>query len=363
MKKTMLQTSAISLNQRHETLLSNANKFMSQGKATQAYNNIIEAMQINEQYNDLCNDNIITDNIYTIATCITYYSLKILGRGRYNPKHKTPETMYTPTNVMALKLVETFKNDVSGVVDDLKQEVYIKILQHITDGNITITDNKIELTDKEDPTAMKEILNVVQFELYRHSQRHYKHKYIVQTDDNGNDIDPTIYTLTQRKVDKIQYTENLQNIDMTKMLDKMQLTDNEKIILSEKLNMKQVERAYSDNGISKKRYESRYKSVQEISDNTSISIQTVRTCLKSIERKVKIMLDMEADENTQEKQSIKHDYIMDMVNTPTVSNNDKTDDISNIQEICNNCTCDTCHACNGLNECAYAKYNFRLANK
>ena len=134
---------------------------------------------------------------------------------------------------------------------------------------------------------MRDIFNVVQAYLYTNMQRHYKREYRPTIDDNGNE-DITMITTAMREHEKsIEFVGNhelLQSLRVT-------LDERETAILWAKCEKKQIERKYSDNGIAKMRFVSRYKTIAEISIETGYSVKEVRNSLQKIADKLRAICD------------------------------------------------------------------------
>ena len=288
----MLQVNAESAMQRLKTLNSNYSTAITQGKARQAYNIMLETIKLDTDLQALYELNTLSP-FEQVATSITIHSLKVLARGR-KYTDKEGETKFTPGNLQAQKILESGKNDTTGILEDLIQSVSIKILEELQDGNISLDYDTLKIeTLNEEEKPMRNILNVVQYEFYQNKQKHYNHEYrpIITEDEEGNEREDAIMITQAMR----EYKKSIDYIGQDELMNTLSinLTDKEKAILISKLEKKQVERAYSYNGISKKKYVSRYKTLEEISIETEYSIKQVRTALRAIDIKCKKLLNIE----------------------------------------------------------------------
>ena len=118
--------------------------------------------------------------------------------------------------------------------------------------------------------------------LYQHQQKHYKREYIPIIDDEGNESSELV-TKAMRN-----YSLGLQNVDKVELLQELEARLNlqESNILWSIYDFKQVERNYTSNGQQKKHFVTRKKTLTEIANETGYSVQTVRTTLKNIQKKL-----------------------------------------------------------------------------
>lgn len=272
-----MQREALNITCKLDTLHANYRIAMEKGEARQAYKLILETIKLDEDLQAIYQNN-EADPITKCGTIIMYHSLKLLARGR-RFIDKEGNIKFTPTNLQAQTLLDAGENDTSRIKEDLAGEVIACICQKIKEGKITVSEEaKIILTNESDEETLKDVFNVTQNEFYRHQQRHYKHEYRPIIDDEGNE-DAVMITAAMR-----EYEKSISYIGEEVLFEtlKVKLTKREEAILRSKLEQKQVERAYSDNGVSKKCYVTRYKTLKEISEETGYTIKEVRNSLQWI---------------------------------------------------------------------------------
>lgn len=292
-KKSLHRQDAERMLSRMETLHTH---ICSAGTAREMYKATIELEQLHQDYDNLCQDKSISDTLYQIANRTTYTQLQILGRGRkYTRKDGT--IVHTEPSLEAMQILREMRYNTDSIYYDLVSATYLQIMEHMTDGKIMLGTyelpegriiDAILPADNEDMTPIKEILGTPQKELYQRKQKHFKHLYIPQMDENGNEIDPHMYTLAERA-----HTLSVHGIESDDLLNSLSvvLTTDEKAVLNARLKTKQVERNYTSNGKQKKHFVTRKLSNNEVSDITGLSIQTVKTCLKNIQKKCQTFLD------------------------------------------------------------------------
>jgi hypothetical protein len=317
--KKMLFNEAVQTAEKASAAAASVNTAIQAGEGRVAYYALIESMAAAAKLQAIqaaINDGGADNAIMTLASIFTISALKTAARGHAvkgkdgknvkgyadnNGKFIKDESgdtiQMTPANLVALRVLQYGIHDDSGIMDDLKQETAIKVWEAIADGRATIgektDDNGVtvptfDLTDPEnDRSTMRDIFNVTQAYLYSNLQRHYKHEYRPIIDDNGNE-DTIMITAAMRAYEKsIEYIGKDELFrSLTAVLD-----ERETAILMAKCDKKQVERAYSDNGVSKKRYVSRYKTIAEISAETGYTVKEVRNSLKKIADKLRAICE------------------------------------------------------------------------
>ena len=259
------------------------------------YNLTINVMELEEQAEALHNEltQHTTDNLSVLASIITIHGLKVAARGRLlRDKQGKPlrdengNPKYTPANVTALRILKNGTHDDSGILEDMQQSVALAIWEAIAEGKATITieEGKPKLTTtNENDGTLKGIYNVVQNYMYTHQQRHYKRQYIPVIDENTGVESIELVTKAMR-----EYAMSLHAVDMGELFQELTATLNEKetAILWAMCETDTVERAYSDNGKSKKRFVHRKKSVRELVEETGYSKKQVSNSIDKIRKKL-----------------------------------------------------------------------------
>lgn len=304
-KHTMQETIAITLQSKQVTLNRNYQEAINPTKidpktgatakpsSRKAFTVLLEQINVESQLQSIY-DRTIKTPLEIVATSITIHSLKVLARGRQYI-NKDGETVFTPMNLEAKKLLEKGRNDDSGILQDLIQAVTLAIWEAIASGTITIADTITEkgdtfprllLTDDTDDTTMRKILNVVQHEFYQNQQKHFAHEYRTIMDDDGNESDIMV-TQAMREWEK-----SIQFIGESELLESLQitLTGREKSVLAAKLQQKQVERNYTSNGIQKRHFVTRYLTLDEIAEQLNLTKKQVRNDLTSVKMKCENLL-------------------------------------------------------------------------
>jgi len=252
------------------------------------------------------------DELFTLASMITIHGLKVAARGRQvkdengKPTEKTNKKtgekyQYTPANLTALKVLQNGINGTDGILEDLQQQTALHIWEAISQGKATITQDennrpRLTMTNENDTDTAKAIYNTVQNYLYQHQQKHYKRQYIPVIDENGNESTELV-TKAMR-----QYAMGLQSVDKNELIQELTaiLNEVETAVLWAVYDTKEVERVTTTKRTSgedgkthesKKTIVSRKKTLPELSAETGYTVQTVRTTLKNIKRKLSAVLE------------------------------------------------------------------------
>lgn len=221
------------------------------------------------------------DPLYKLASIITYHSLKVLSKGR-KFIDKEGNTKFTPSNEIAQKILRQTNSSVN--FDDLLQDVVLSILEHTQNKTITIDYDTFRL--QGDEQARIAIFNTVQNRLYSLQEKHAKHLYNVTYTENENgeqvETDTQMYTLSQRAYDLS--INSLEYFDLINRL-KVELNENEKLVLKACFETKQVlKKSTSKNSqYQYEHYITKTLTLEEKANFTGLTVQNVRTALKSIQ--------------------------------------------------------------------------------
>ena len=298
--KTMLQREALNTGGKMITAMLKASEARDNGKGWQLLLTNEHIKELDKQAQALQEAITAHQNepIMVLASMITIHGLKVAARGRAikdeNGKvtskisKKTGEPYsFTPANLTALRILQQGINGTDGILDDLQQQTAMHIWEAISKGTATITTDesnspRLTVTNDNDTDTIKAIYNTVQNYLYTHQQRHYKREYVPTIDENGIESHEHVtkamrdYALGLESVNKCEIFQSLNAV----------LNEQETAVLWAMYDTKQVERAYSNNGKPAKKFVTRKKTLLELSKETGLTIQNIRTAQKNIRRKL-----------------------------------------------------------------------------
>jgi hypothetical protein len=296
----MLAREAVNTSQKAATAQANFNRLIETAEnGRKQFNLSIDLTAMEEQANALHEEltRHTMDDLTVLSAIITIHGLKVLARGKMlrdkqgkPQKDENGNTRFTPANITAFRLLKIGLNDASGMLEDMQKSVALAIWEAVTEGNATITTEndkpKLNITEENKPT-LKSIYNTVQNFMYAHQQRHYKRQYIPVIDETTGEDSAEFVTAAMRA-----YSLSIEAIGQDELFQSLTavLDERESAILWVKTEKKQVERSYTSNGIQKKRYVSRYKTIAEIAHETGYTVKQVRNSLTAIKGKLQTVL-------------------------------------------------------------------------
>jgi len=247
-----------------------------------------EAIDLEQQANNLLAELSNPEPITQTATAITIHALKLLARGRKLTNAKLDENSNRiqthadngqTLTLLALQLLRNGTHETSGILDDLIQETTLAIWEAIAENKIIIDKaGKLQTTNENDTQTLKSIYNAVQGYLYRHQQRHYKQSYTSVYDEQGNESIELV-TKAMRNWEIQRNTGDIISDLLEELQDKLER--NEMLVLSAMLDYATKEEVYYSKGERKTRIIQHNKTIRELAAETGLSRMT---CQRAKER-------------------------------------------------------------------------------